>query len=587
MLNPRTDRIDYGEKLRAPEGFTLSHGLATTYSLDLETLLCLPLALSLNASLDGEPQDEKLAILEGISQLKDKVRVFFQQGQVHLPRQFNLLFSLLEPMLVPQVPGQAFSAFHPKVWLLRFSDARGRVRYRLLVLTRNLTFDRSWDLAVALEGEVSASRSEQNTGVLQLLQDLAPHAGDFSGFRSFKRELPKVHWQLPAGFNGLDTLMGRPGQVPLDLGGEVDTLLVMSPFLHPEALDRLRQQGQRHWLFSRAEALDSIGQERLAGWECFALNARLVNAEDELSNARPQDLHAKLVLAQQGTDSHWHIGSANATKAALGGLVDGPRNTEFMLRLSSRGAAQSAEQLRTELVGDAQAPTGIFVPHVFSVTGLAAQADTDPKLREVLYRLIGADWRLWAQAGPEQGHTCVLDYTPQQELPQVEVTVRPLAAGQPQALAAQLVWPGLSLLQLSAFLVVQVRMPSGDKAELLIRARLEIEGGDDRERKIFSSFIDSPHKLLAYLQMLLQPDAGRSAWPAPGKGGAKPADALIGQWLAGPLHEGLLRCAARQPEKLQRIDAVLRHLRGEPGLVPPELERLWDQYRQFLGKKSA
>src|SRR5205823_5844538 len=50
--------------------------------------------------------------------------------------------------------------FHPKVWLLRFapredSDATGTaVVYRLLCLTRNLTFDRSWDTMLSLEGDL-------------------------------------------------------------------------------------------------------------------------------------------------------------------------------------------------------------------------------------------------------------------------------------------------------------------------------------------------------------------------------------------------------------------------------------------------
>ena len=33
MLNPSVDRLDYGEKLQAPEGFQLSYAVATSYSL--------------------------------------------------------------------------------------------------------------------------------------------------------------------------------------------------------------------------------------------------------------------------------------------------------------------------------------------------------------------------------------------------------------------------------------------------------------------------------------------------------------------------------------------------------------------------
>lgn len=152
MLNPSVDRLDYGEKLQAPEGFQLSYAVATSYSLELDTLLCLPLALSLNGTLEGNPHGGKLAALEGIRQLKGRLKVFFQQGNIKVPSTFTPLFTLLEPCLVPMVPSGGFSSFHPKIWLLRFTNDTRQVRYRLLVLSRNLTFDRSWDLAVALEG---------------------------------------------------------------------------------------------------------------------------------------------------------------------------------------------------------------------------------------------------------------------------------------------------------------------------------------------------------------------------------------------------------------------------------------------------
>ena len=45
MLDVKKDRLDYGELLMPPEGFQLSSGIATTYSLDLHTLLAIPVAL--------------------------------------------------------------------------------------------------------------------------------------------------------------------------------------------------------------------------------------------------------------------------------------------------------------------------------------------------------------------------------------------------------------------------------------------------------------------------------------------------------------------------------------------------------------
>ena len=48
--------------------------------------------------------------------------------------------------------------FHPKFWLLRYlpQDSGGPARYRLLVLSRNLTYDRSWDTMLRLDASLDA-----------------------------------------------------------------------------------------------------------------------------------------------------------------------------------------------------------------------------------------------------------------------------------------------------------------------------------------------------------------------------------------------------------------------------------------------
>ena len=596
MLNPSVDRLDYGEKLQAPEGFQLSYAVATSYSLELDTLLCLPLALSLNGTLEGNPHGGKLAALEGIRQLKGRLKVFFQQGNIKVPVAFTPLFTLLEPCLVPMVPSGVFSSFHPKIWLLRFINDTRQVRYRLLVLSRNLTFDRSWDLAVALEGEVTTESSRENDGLLELLQELAPFARhkdkalDFApAFTLFKKELPRVVWQKPNGFRELKTLLGKAQQVPLDLGGSTNTVLVISPFLHAEALDMLKERGERHWLFSRAEELEQLGAEKLAGWECFALNQRVVNGEDHLDNSKSQNLHAKLVLVQNGATSHWHVGSANATKAALGGLRQAqPRNTEFMLRLSSSGIAQSADQLKLELVGSEENPSGVFAPHLFQNQEQQEQDSDEAGLRKLLHALITDDWNVRARVNADLTYRCELLCSAPRLANSESVQVRFLDVPGYQDLDATLVWDRLSLSQISAFLVVKVQV--GEKSiERVIKASLVIDGGDGREQKIISDLIDSPHKLLAYIQMLLQPDHEKAEWFARDPGGSAPegSDNLLSHFMGGPIYESLLLCAARQPEKLQRIEAVLSHLRSVEGRIPDDFNRLWDNYKAFLGTEKT
>ncbi len=57
-------------------------------------------------------------------------------------------------------------SFHPKFWLLKYLSDQGEILYRIIILSRNLTFDRSWDLAVSLDGVVVAKANSKN-GPLQ------------------------------------------------------------------------------------------------------------------------------------------------------------------------------------------------------------------------------------------------------------------------------------------------------------------------------------------------------------------------------------------------------------------------------------
>ncbi|WP_025988556.1 hypothetical protein [Burkholderia thailandensis] len=134
MLNPASSRCDYGQLLRPPAleetdgiAYELDAAIATTYTLDLNALLVLPVSLVLGNTLEGDLGGEKIALLEAVDRLSGKLKVFYQCGNIHVPPEFNRLFGLLEPMLVPIVPsGQddersaAFSSFHPKLWLLRY-----------------------------------------------------------------------------------------------------------------------------------------------------------------------------------------------------------------------------------------------------------------------------------------------------------------------------------------------------------------------------------------------------------------------------------------------------------------------------------
>src|SRR5205814_7463894 len=95
-----------------------------------------------------------LATLEALRRYADRIAVFCQGGQLLVPKQHRILFGYLEGSVFEVAPPGPASSFHPKFWALRFTAPDQPVRYRLLNLSRNLTFDRCWDTVVALDGEL-------------------------------------------------------------------------------------------------------------------------------------------------------------------------------------------------------------------------------------------------------------------------------------------------------------------------------------------------------------------------------------------------------------------------------------------------
>ena len=596
MLNPRKDRLDYGMHLRPPMGFDLSYAVATTYSLDLGTLLTLPIALCFGETLEGDLEGEKLALLEAVQQLKGRLKVFFQQGNLHVPLGFNRLFTLLEPCMAPVVPEGAFSSFHPKIWILRFTGPNRAVRYRLLVLSRNLTFDRSWDLAVALEGNVETEPSRENDGLADLLANLRRHGHSFQesdrlALANMAKEVPRVHWRRPPGFSRLETLLGDPQHRPLSFGRRTEALLVISPFLKLDGLEFLAEKCPNRWLFSRAEELNRIGPDGLKGWRCFALNPQVVNSEDELTKGKVQDLHAKVVVLRNGATSHWHVGSANATGAALGTDGKAPRNTEFMLRLTSSSPDQLPERLVEELAGTKEVPTGIFVPHKFPERPEPGQEDAENLARRLTYALVRADWAIQARREPGGTFRCEVSSDLEALLPSgpYVIEVGHLPTRTFKAWEPVVAWEGLGATELSAFLPLRVRQDGKKEIELIVKARFAVEGGDDREGLIMAALLNTEKKFMAYIQMLLQPKASRSEYLGADLGeGGDGWD--MGPWAKladGPLYEALLRNASRNPEQLRYIDALTRRLELAGISIPADFLRLWQHYRPFVAKGKS
>lgn len=351
MLEPE-NRLLLLDVLRPPPGFELDQAVGTTFSLDLMSLLAAPLGFALcdREASDGRLIADPLGLIEAVRRYADRIDVFCQAGEIARPKEHQPLFTYLEDCIHEAVPPLNRRAiFHPKIWAIRYrSQDSERRTYRMLCLSRNLTFDRSWDTVLSLEGDQVAGAADQHVGdFIETLPELVHNISSerANQVRKLGDELRGVAFKPPEGFDHLAfwPLGLQPNVWPFE--GSVGRLLVVSPFLSEDCLDRLPASGANHVLVSRTESLDLIGSTALSRFAETLVMSPIAEQEHEddgprdasptvsdealaeRSVAELRGLHAKLYVAEGASRSRIWTGSANATGAAY------RSNVEFLVEL--------------------------------------------------------------------------------------------------------------------------------------------------------------------------------------------------------------------------------------------------------------
>lgn len=347
MLEPQT-RMALTEQLAPPPGFDLVHAVGTTFTLDLETALSVPLSF---ASRRITAEDGELGIFEALRRATAKVDLFAQAGVVSAGTQSKLV-AFLEEMVHPVI--HEGGLFHPKVWFLEFGNDDERT-YRFLCASRNLTADRSWDVILRLDGAVpddqdSSEARRKNAPLVELLRTLPdlsvqPLEGDRRArIAALAERWSEIIWEDPPGMDVLNFhVFGLQKPAEPDLTGS--QALVISPFVTGERLRELRRRiSGRTVLLSRADQLDQLDPASLKGRiDTLVLDEVAVeDAVEERGSERLVGLHAKVVVVDYSHRSRVFIGSANATVAGWG------HNVEVMVELEGR-----RRSIGTEAVADA------------------------------------------------------------------------------------------------------------------------------------------------------------------------------------------------------------------------------------------
>lgn len=645
MLDPRNRQL-LRDALRPPGGFELDRAVMTSFSVDLMTVLTVPLAFTFFQMKDqpGPLTADPLALLEALRRHSRRLTIFCQSGQIQLPKNIQLLLGYLESS-IHQVTSPRGGVFHPKATILRYvasptatredgDDPRGVV-YRMLCSSRNLTFDRSWDTMLVLDGKLSQDRQRayaRNRPLSRFVQELPQlllhqpsDPAQLAHVARIADELLRVDFETPEGFDDLEFCpIGIAGGASWPTLGYKRSL-VMAPFVTDDFLRRLAANGGEHHLVSRHESLDELSDVSLGSTAtAYYMNTAAEPADGEaaevetgsttptdtlgLGPSEPNEiamepslqlsgLHAKLFIGDAGWDADVWTGSANATTAAF------EKNVEFLVRLRGRKSRCGVSQflaLADEPADDKASDRSMSFANLLLKYVRTTPPEVDvvqkrlednlEQARAVLAtsRVTGIVSRL--PTGPER-------YQIQLQLPSgvsaqwpagVTVTCSPITLRdayqllQPPISGNVACFTPLSFDALTTFIGFQLTArEAGRELNCGFVLNVPMEGMPaDREARILLSLLRNRQQLLRYLLMLLadDEDAAASVMEMLENDRAKSTDSGGGGSLGLPLLEPLLRTLDRQPARLQQMFRLIEDLRATPQgreLVPQEFLDIW------------
>lgn len=597
FLNPH-DRGLLFEAFRPPEGYTLTLGIGTTYSLDLNALLAAPLAFTF---FDWEEQDEPtpdpLPLLEALRRHSDRIHLFCQAGQIQVPPKQQRLYGYLEKSVVDVRPIDRHGVFHPKIWVFRFESPEGPPKFRLLCSSRNMTFDRSWDCILALDGEpvdreraIAVNHPLANFVKWLPSRAVRPLEASVSGaITTLAEELRRVRWELPDGIEDLQFWpMGMDEKGSWPFGRDHSRLLAVSPFVDEKAAKKLASSAAESYFVGRLDELSMLTPSALKPYKAvFFMNPaiELEQASEQEQATLLRGLHAKLYIAEAGWNAHVWMGSANATTAAM------QRNVEFLVELIGKKSRLGIDSFM-DGEGTAGGFRSLLCP--FDISKPAAAIDQEQKKLEQKLDHIARDvaaLRFQATVSQE-GETfrfqLLLEETSEWSVPpEAKLLVWPITLPdlQGKAIGPALPMADFGLVafdSLTSFFGFDLSLSENGKSA---RARFALNvpligAPEDRRERILKSILGNRQQVLRFLLFLLAEsgtEGGGDLLLSPRMFSTVGGDSS--EQAPWPLFESLMRTLDRNPKRLDQVARLIEELRSTPegrDLLPPSFDSVWE-----------
>ena len=611
MFRPdsNSDRTDYGNILMPPKGYKLESAVGTTYTLDLEALTSVAVCLGLSEEADSRLMQNPICMLNALQKVSDRLILFCEAGQIKVTSKPTALSVLLEKIVVevalPKDKGTGrYPAFHPKPWMLSYINSEGDRKYRFVVMSRNLTFDRSWDISFAMDSSKKVRQKRKSTPICNFLEYLALNVNkqciDYLKKRNLIRKMMKEIKDIS--FSLDSKVFGENFEIlPLGIGekaykiendklfctqkGDVDStfneLVIMSPFLSGSVIadfniaDRALSECSRTLITRRSE-LGKLRECDVNNFTIYTLKDEIIDGEDEISDEssdkRKQDIHAKIYLRRKYADVDLYLGSMNASYSAIN------KNVEMMVKLSTKNKHLNGERFLDDIFcGNADDTKNPFE----QVTIESAIDDTADIKKDILEDKIKYLCRTKKIAYISKDESNTDRYNIKIEFTGIDrdenIMISPINSKRKHILSEHMEFLDLEILQLSEFYKVEIK--SGDTVLNRIIMIPTIGFPDKRENIVVNSIIGDKVAFIEYISLVLGDDyilsmiegkQIRESGIFSKKSGIMPA-----------IYEKMLKVAVAEPEKIKDIGYVLKMV-NDSEIIPDEFRRLYETFCSTL-----
>ena len=606
MLNPNNDRLDYGQVLAPPAGYALDFAVGTTYSLDLDALIGSIFAMGMNEETDSEIMNNPVCLLEVLRSTGNKVAVYCEGGQTHIPRNASALYILLEKMVFSVTTAKrrsiaAFPSFHPKFWLIRYKNQKEDPIYRIIVSSRNLTFDRSWDVSYYMDGHTVTTVTDKNEPVCDFLRYLLSKTpSDDNGrekakaIRSLIKELDHVMFEptekeffdyefIPNGIKRQNGSFYHFDETPLfqDTFHEV---FIMSPFLSGGIIRDFNERNTKslindaaYVLITREMSLGRLKPEDVSRFRIYTLRDTVIDGETAISDnsqdMQKQDIHAKIYMVRKYSTTDLYLGSLNASHNAVYG------NVEFMIRLRAKNRYLNLDKLTESIFGkEKDGSDNPFQEITLKNAMINEEDERINAFKTVIKEISRMNLRAFAEKEDHGLYNVKVQFG-SLDTKGFQITVTPLLSKRSEELSEEVWFTGLEVLQLSEFYVISVSDGEQTIERVLI---ISTEGlPDDREKAVVSSVISNRDHFYRYIAFLLGDNAILSLLETERAMGEPGVNTARAGYQVPALYEKMLQTAAEAPEKFKGIEYLMKSV-SEDGIIPEDFRKLYETFRKAV-----